>query len=70
MNSYFTYLLIHQHTHTSLLTEWWSQSVYGDDLGGHDGQRPMGEFGQDAEGKPLLFFEWDFYWPQRVRTSV
>ncbi len=24
---------------------------------GHDGQRPMGEFGQDAEVTPLLFFE-------------
>ncbi len=24
-------------------------------LGGHDGQRPMGEFGQDAEVTPLLF---------------
>ncbi len=27
-------------------------------LGGHDGQRPMGEFGQDAGVTPLLFFEW------------
>ncbi len=26
-------------------------------LGGHDGQRPMGEFGQDAGLTPLLFFE-------------
>ncbi len=26
-------------------------------LGGHDGQRPMVEFGQDAGGTPLLFFE-------------
>ncbi len=24
-------------------------------LGGHDGQRPMGKFGQDAEVTPLLF---------------
>ncbi len=24
-------------------------------LGGHDGQRPIGEFGQDAEVTPLLF---------------
>ncbi len=26
--------------------------------GGHDAQRPMGEFGQDAGVTPLLFFEW------------
>ncbi len=26
-------------------------------LGGHDGQRPMGKFGQDAGVTPLLFFE-------------
>ncbi len=26
-------------------------------LGGHDGQRLMGEFGQDAEVTPLLFYE-------------
>ncbi len=26
-------------------------------LGGHDGQRPMGKFGQNAGGTPLLFFE-------------
>src|SRR5512146_1213101 len=26
-------------------------------LGGHDGQRPVGRFGQDAGVKPLLFFE-------------
>ncbi len=26
-------------------------------LGGHDGQRPMGIFGQDAGVTPLLFFE-------------
>ncbi len=26
-------------------------------LGGRDGQRPMGEFGQDAGVTPLLFFE-------------
>ncbi len=26
-------------------------------LGGHNGQRPMGEFGQDAGVTPLLFFE-------------
>ncbi len=26
-------------------------------LGGHDGQRPVGEFGQDAGVTPLLFFE-------------
>ncbi len=26
-------------------------------LGGHDGQRPMGKFGQDARVTPLLFFE-------------
>ncbi len=26
-------------------------------LGGHDGQRPMGKFGQDASVTPLLFFE-------------
>ncbi len=31
-------------------------SVWGQ-LGGHDGQRPMGKFGQDAEVTPLLFFE-------------
>ncbi len=29
-------------------------SVWGR-LGGHDGQRPMGEFGQDVEVTPLLF---------------
>ncbi len=27
-------------------------------LGDHDGQRPMGEFSQDAGVKPLLFFKW------------
>ncbi len=26
-------------------------------LGGHDGQRPMGKFGQDAGVTPLLFFK-------------
>ncbi len=26
-------------------------------LGGHDGQRPMGKFGQDAGVTPVLFFE-------------
>ncbi len=26
-------------------------------LGGHDGQRPMGKFGQDTGVTPLLFFE-------------
>ncbi len=26
-------------------------------LGGHDGQRPVGEFGQDTGVTPLLFFE-------------
>ncbi len=26
--------------------------------GGHDGQRSMGKFGQDAEGTPLLFLKW------------
>ncbi len=26
-------------------------------LGGHDGQRPMGKFGQNAGVTPLLFFE-------------
>ncbi len=26
-------------------------------LGGHDGQRPVGKFGQDAGVTPLLFFE-------------
>ncbi len=26
-------------------------------LGGHDGQRPMGKFVQDAGVTPLLFFE-------------
>ncbi len=26
-------------------------------LGGHDGQRPMGKYGQDAGVTPLLFFE-------------
>ncbi len=26
-------------------------------LGGHDGQSPVGEFGQEAEVTPLLFFE-------------
>ncbi len=42
-------------------------------LRGHDGQRPMGKFGQDAGVTPLLFFEGHpgiFLWPQRVRTSV
>ncbi len=28
-------------------------------LGGHDGQRPMGKFGQDAGVTPLLFFSKD-----------
>ncbi len=31
-------------------------SVWGR-LRGHDGQRPMGKFGQDAGVTPLLFFE-------------
>ncbi len=31
-------------------------SVWGC-LGGHDGQRPVGKFGQDAGVTPLLFFE-------------
>ncbi len=26
-------------------------------FGGHDGQRPVGEFGQDAGETPLVFFE-------------
>ncbi len=45
--------------HTSLLVERRVMkpiSVWGW-LGGHDGQRPMGEFGQDAGVTPLLFFE-------------
>ncbi len=39
-------------------TEWCR--IYGDVwgwLGGHDGQRPMGKFVQDAGVTPLLFFE-------------
>ncbi len=31
-----------------------NQQIWGL-LGGHDGQRPVGEFGQDAEVTPLLF---------------
>ncbi len=52
---------------------WWRRdrvmkpiSVWGW-LGGHDGQRPMGKFGQDAWGYiPTLFrrTSWDFLWPQ------
>ncbi len=33
-------------------------SVWGS-LGGHDGQRPMGKFCQDAGVTPLLFFSKD-----------
>ncbi len=60
--------------HTSY---WWREtviktiSVWGW-LGGHDGQRPMGEFCQMPGLHPTLFrrTSWDFEWPQRVRTSV
>ncbi len=44
--------------HTSLLerrpSDEPNQQIWGL-LGGHDGQRPMGKFGQDAEVTPLLF---------------
>ncbi len=33
-----------------------NQQIWGL-IGGHDGQRPMGKFGQDAEVTPLLFLE-------------
>ncbi len=45
---------------------WWRRdrvmkpiSVWGW-LGGHDGQRPVGKFGQDAGVTPLLFFDESF----------
>ncbi len=49
--------------HTSLLVERRpSDEANGDGVwglfGGHDGQRLMGEFGQDAGVTPLLSFEW------------
>ncbi len=58
-----TAAIVHQNVppHTSLLverrpSEAVNQQIWGL-LGGHDGQRPMGKFGQDAEVTPLLFFE-------------
>ncbi len=42
-------------------------------LGGHDGQRPMDEFGQNAGVTPLLFFSKDilgFLMTTESQTSV
>ncbi len=53
--------ILHQNAHHTP-AYWWRGdrlmqpiSVWGL-LGGHDGQRPMGIFGQDAGVTPLLFF--------------
>ncbi len=59
----------------NLWNRWWSQSVLCGMIEGHDGQRVMGKYGQDAGVTPLLFFRRNsrdsgiFNDPQRVRTS-
>ncbi len=57
-----TAAIVHQNAHHTP-AHWWrgdsvmkSISVWGW-LGGHDGQRSMGKFGQDAGVKLLFFFE-------------
>ncbi len=55
-----TVALVHQNIHHTP-AYWRRQSDEANQcmgwLGGHDGQRPMGKFGQDAEVTPPLFFE-------------
>ncbi len=72
-----TAAILRQNAHhtTSLLVERRQSDEANQCMGwlrGHDGQRPMGKFGQDARVTPCSFSKdiLDFLWPQRVRTSV
>ncbi len=57
-----TAAILHQNAHHTP-AYWWRGDRVMKPIGvwglleGHDGQRPMGEFGQDAGVTPLLFFE-------------